>query len=167
MTRRERNQGFRKRDFSTYPPDDEGGDRAPSGSPPSSLNVFSGLKMPCGLGRGERYGRRGRCDVPRICNAQNSIVGCLDITNIPEQNSVAKHGLASVYVCDIHTYVSVSSTRNVRIRGFYPSPVTINVESVIIRVDVQKIISNLRYEVMTSFTIKNILYSIIHQTTHL
>lgn len=45
--------------------------------------------------------------------------------------------------------------------------VTINVESVIIRVDVQKIISNLRYEIMTSFIIKNILYSIIHQTTYL
>lgn len=118
LTRRERHQGFRKRDFSTYPPTMRGGDRAPSGSPPSSLNVFSGLKMPCGLGRGERYDRRGRCDVPRIFNAQNSIVGCLDITNIPEQNSAAKHGLASVYVC---MCVSVLSTRNVCIRGFTQS----------------------------------------------
>lgn len=87
--------------------------------------------------------------MPRICNAQNSIVGCLDITNIPEQNSAAKHGLARVCMC-----VSVLSTRNCIYRGFYSiqqiSPVVIDIESGIIRVYVQKLtrlVSNLWYTI--------------------
>lgn len=54
-----------------------------------------------------------------------------------------------MYVCVCERFINKKCMYSIR-----GSPVTINVESVIIRVDVQKIISNLRYEVMTSFIIK-------------
>lgn len=113
LTMRERNQGFWKRDFSTYPLEG-GGDRAPCGSPPSSLNVsqrFLRAKDAVWLGYWGGVREELEGEVRRAPNLQRAKLDSRLPGHYkhPRTKQRGKTWLGeSVYVC-----VCVLSTRNV------------------------------------------------------